>query len=209
MKTHTCDQVAASRTVPGAISIHSANHSAIHSANHSTDRSRATLSSTPPAGLPSAAMAEESSKQKRIVWVSPRRFAEISGVPISTVYRWVREGKIHHYRAKADGRLWLAPGPAFDVAESPGGISPRRYRDEIGNPLPGLECPRSEMLFGTAAANLLRSYATARVGLTRTADGGFRYVDPVTGDEPLDVYMGAASRVLDNPKKLRTDRHLY
>ena len=155
-------------------------------------------------------MTEQPSVQKKFAWVSPRRFAEISGVPISTVYRWVREGRIRHYRAP-DRRLWLVAASAFDMAESgwPGGISPRRYRDEIGNPLPGLECPRSEMLFGTAAANLLRSYATARVGITRNANGTYTYVDPVTGNKALEVYKDAASTVIDDPKQLRTDRHLY
>ena len=98
---------------------------------------------------------------KQVDWLSPRRFAEQAGLPLSTVYHYVRGGRIRHIRR--GGRIWINADLLRygDLLELPGGVAPRRYRDSAGQLLPGVEVPRSELLWGTAAVNVERSIAVA------------------------------------------------
>jgi hypothetical protein len=115
------------------------------------------------------------STEKHETWVSPRRFSAEAQIPISTVYRYLHAGKLHHFRHRVTRRFWIDQGevarwspelgevsPEYEFLDRPQGVLPRSYRDDRGNPLPGRNCPRSSLLWGTAGANLLRSIALDR-----------------------------------------------
>jgi hypothetical protein len=112
------------------------------------------------------------SAEKHVTWVSPRKFSVEVRVPISTVYRWIRSGQIHHFRHRTTGRLWIHWDEIEHWQEGgskrPRGALPASRRDDWGDPLSGKAmvelgmCTvphRRELLFGTAAQNLERSIA--------------------------------------------------
>lgn len=117
----------------------------------------------------------------------------MTGIPLSTVYGYVRKDLVEHIRR--DGRIWI-DGPSVRYwtmrrgGHRPPGVVPRRYRDERGRPLEGADaCPRSELLWGTAGANVERSIAMefspldldrhhempGRTEVTETVFGGLRH----------------------------------
>lgn len=129
----------------------------------------------------------------------------MANLPLSTVYRWVREDKIRHQRR--NGRLWLSPAD-LDVGERRPGVVPRRYRDEFGQLLPDAVCPREELLFGTAGAAVERSYAVARHRVSVTPDGGLEGYD-LAGGPVTDSLVDSASEVWDDRKRGFRHRLLY
>jgi hypothetical protein len=144
------------------------------------------------------------SEIKQFLWMSPRRFADMTGIPLSTVYRYVRGGKIQHRRR--NGRLWLSPD--LHVGDRSPGVVPRQYRDEFGRPLEGVECPRSARLWGTAGANVERSFAVARIAVRAGPDTAvLRDVLDPTGPNVLDP--GIACEVEEDAKRGRRDVLLY
>lgn len=144
------------------------------------------------------------SEQREMVdhlWVSPRRFAAMSGIPVSTIYRWVRQGRIRSGRR--DGRrLWLEVGEAAALAKSaPGGVVPSRYRDEFGRPLEGVECPRSELVFGTAAANVERAAAVAQIDLAVLPDQLLLRDAQAPDQAVLPEVLVRATETVDDPER--------
>ena len=143
-------------------------------------------------------MSIEQSEIRKYLWVSPRRFGAMTGIPVSTVYRYVRVGKIRHRRR--NGRLWLEASAAVEMikARSPG-VLPRKYRDEFGRPLEGAECcPRSELLWGTAGANVERSVAAAQINVVALPDS-LRMRDVFAPDR------GVPTRILDKATESEED----
>jgi len=77
--------------------------------------------------------------------LSPTQFAEELEVPLPTVYRWLREGRLPATRG-AGRRLWISRADA-QAFRLPVGVVPPWYRR-----FPGV-CPRSEMWWGALADN--------------------------------------------------------
>ena len=206
--THTtclCAQVTPFCRIRRRVSAHSANDSANDSvnccANCRVDHRRATLSTVLPTDLLSGAMDD----LQQIPWLAPRRFAAMANLPLSTVYRWVREDKIKHQRR--NGRLWLSPAD-LDVGGRTPGVVPRRYRDEFGQLLPGAVCPREELLFGTAGEAVERSFAVARHRVELKGDGGLSGHDLAGGDD-MESIVAKASEVWDDRERGVRHRLLY
>lgn len=86
--------------------------------------------------------------------LSPKQFAEKLGVPLSTVYRWIREGRLAAARGPGR-RVWISRAVA-QAFRPPVGVVPPRY-----SAFPGA-CPREELLWGTVAAAELALRARAR-----------------------------------------------
>jgi hypothetical protein len=154
-------------------------------------------------------MNKEQSEIRDYLWVSPRRFGDITGIPVSTVYRYVNADKIHHRRR--DGRIWLAAPTAEMAAALSPGVLPRKYRDEYGQPLEGAHsCPRSELLYGTAAANLERAYAVARINVEVLPDSPLQLRDVLAPD--VDLPPGIRHKATEIEEDLKSgirDTYLY
>lgn len=109
-------------------------------------------------------------EQSEQIWLSPRRYAATTNLPQSTVYDYVRKGIIPAVRE--GGRLWIRSSETSNAFDLPEGVPPLKYRDGFGAPLRGgAGCPRSEMAWGSAAANVERAVAVRRYPTGTVAPG--------------------------------------
>ena len=105
----------------------------------------------------------ETTEMTNVNWLSPRRFAAKARLPVSSVYHYVRSGRLSSIRH--GGRIWIHEDllelREWELGRGRKGVVPPRYRDARGHLLPGVQVPRSELLWGTAAEQVERAYAIA------------------------------------------------